>query len=241
MKNNRYFAFLLAFLIIFTNLNIGVAFSDNELEDKLDILKEDYNNNLLLLKQQLVEQNKMDHYDIHKENLDYKYEMMKQDIVNSSYNLNSNYNSILATKTNRYYLSNGGKVTYLTNPYGFEYNYYSEEFFTRSQFLALRKSYMENLLLKDASLIEKIKDAVSNLIPMQYIGSLVFYNVVLNLKRSTISQSFIEIYNSKEKSMNISTYSGDMGASSFMSVWTTLPYAYVKIRDNAQSIKVSRY
>lgn len=239
MKKTKYFAILLAMIIIFTSTNISFASSDDEINNKLRILDYDYEQNLVSLREQLEAQNKIEHYEIHKENLDFKYKAMKEDIISLKNNLKRNNKVMLATSSNKYYLENGGKITYLTNPYGFEYNYYSEEYFTREQFLALRQAFMENLLTEDAGLIGILKDVLSVFIPSKYIVGVLFYKVIINSPRSLIKQAFIDIYKSKEKRMNISTYSGDMGASSYMSVWRTYPYGY--IRDDAKSVKVTRY
>lgn len=239
MKKTKYFAILLAMIIIFTSTNISFANSDDEINNKLRLLDYDYEQNLVSLREQLEAQNKIEHYEIHKENLDFKYKAMKEDIISLKNNLKRNNKVMMATSSNKYYLENGGKITYLTNPYGFEYNYYSEEYFTREQFLALRQAYMENSLENNASLIRILVDVLSNFIPVKYIGAVTIYKVFANMSDLAISKAFLNIYKSKEKRMNISTYSGDMGASSYMSVWRTYPYGY--IRDDAKSIKVTRY
>lgn len=249
MKAKSRFIMLFLSLLMVLTIPVSQTFSQGvSLEKDLQALDRDYETNLDLIKLQLDSQDMMQHYGIHKANLDNKYSTQRS-IITSAYNkgsdlleLTSTYSPTADNSYGRYYLPNGGKITYTTNPYGANVDYYKEEFLTRAQTKVIINNYFKYKNLSSSGIINIIKDLIVTFVVPGFAGYLVVYEIILYFSRSTLESSFNKILKSSSKAMNVSTYASEYGGSSrVITVWSSAPYGTVYYKGTPQTIKQTKY
>lgn len=199
---------------------------------ELKKLEKQKENNLISIKEQLEEQNLMEHYDIYKELVEVEYNGLKDQIEGKS-----TYNS---TSSNRYTFYYGGQTSFIMGAHHSDPRaraHLVSEYYTRTQTSSIINEFDRNnrITIRDLQRFV-IESVVAYKIPG--IGPILVGIEGGQLLKGYITASQFEaIENSQTKSMIMSSSTTTVGKSTTIREWSDNPYAYVPTSATSVSVK----
>jgi len=199
---------------------------------ELKNLEKQKENNLISIKEQLEEQNLMEHYDIYKKLVEAEYNGLKDQIEGES-----TYNT---TNSNRYTFYYGGQTSFIMGAHHSDPRaraHLVSEYYTRSQTSSIINEFDRN---NRVTIGDMGRFIVEYVVSRQITGIgpiLVGIEGAQLLKGYITASQFEAIENSQTKSMIMSSSTTTVGKSTTIREWSDNPYAYIPTSATSVSVK----